>query len=169
MIPGGPSIRWPRAGDPIPNVKTADRLHGDASQERDRGETSLQIRHAFDRRRRRGHFLDQLSRGGPVRSGHLHEGIDQSHKRSTRHHRWKAPAHSLLQVSHQLEQEELTLSRSHAIVFGHDLTGSNRSKSIRIESILSKTGNRYHAIPWAQKVLQSLFYHRVRSPVTRQN
>lgn len=63
---GGIGVRWPRVGNPISNVEIADRLHGDAAQKWYRGKTVVQIRHAFNRRRRRGDFLDQLSRGGPV-------------------------------------------------------------------------------------------------------
>ena len=55
----------------IPDVASADGFHGNAAQERLRGEAAGQIRHAL-RQRRPGHLQHHLPRRGPVRHGHLH-------------------------------------------------------------------------------------------------
>lgn len=106
-ILGGTGVRRARAGDSISHVEAVDGLYGDPAQERDRGETSVKVCDAFHRRRRRGHLLHKLPRGGPVRPGRLHQGIHGLSRRSTWRHRREASAHALLQVSHQLQQEEL--------------------------------------------------------------
>lgn len=106
-ISGGSGVRRARAGDSISHVEAVDGLYGDAAQKRHRGETSVKVRDAFHRRRRRGHLLHKLSRGGPVRSGRLHQGIHGLTRRSARRHRREASAHALLQISHQLQQEKL--------------------------------------------------------------
>lgn len=107
LISGSSSVRRARAWDSISHVEAVDGLYGDPAQERHRGKTSVKVRDAFHRRRRRGHLLHKLPRGGPIRSGRLHQGIHGLACRSAWRHRREASPHALLQISHQLQQEEL--------------------------------------------------------------
>lgn len=104
---GGSGVRRARTRDSISHVEAVDGLYGDPAQERHRGETSVKVRDAFHRRRWRGHLLHKFPRGGPIRSGRLHQGIHGLARRSTWRHWREASAHALLQISHQLQQEEL--------------------------------------------------------------
>jgi len=138
-ILGGSGVRRARAGDSISHVEAVDGFYGDPAQERHRGETSVKVRDAFHRRRRRGHLLHKLPRGGPIRPGRLHQGIHGLSRRSTWRHRREASAHALLQISHQLQQEKLRERISCAVVSA--LSGNFRGCRVPLQGSGSFRGS----------------------------
>lgn len=69
--PGGARVRVEGRRNPVQDVETLNRLHGDSSQERGRGKAADEVRRARHRRRHR-HVHHNVPGGRSVWNGHLH-------------------------------------------------------------------------------------------------